>query len=326
MKLVKRKKRNNGEHGHEQRERDPTTTPPPADCGMCAWNNHYCWPGICGDELAEKCVCAPGFTKRYKEDVGDINAGETSCQLDGKTLPDLLTCNTVAVGVNGEKKRALSPGTSTSCPFLQDMYGNFRPEKMEIEFTSEFTVTYASSRPPFIKEENFGISDALVKLKLKAISERIDKIVDDSPPEKGVVYEVAINNAIEASEPACSDGITRDLNPPQIRNVQDQVQTILQAARSLDMNRKLCLDSQNGLKEHRCLRQSQDSDYQLDVTVISANWKDFYDSESGLAFYRVGLGTVPYEDNERIMTHVELMTGTICQIIVVWEKGFYFVN
>ncbi|KAH3774445.1 hypothetical protein DPMN_175827 [Dreissena polymorpha] len=140
---------------------------------MCAWNNHYCWPGTCGGGLAENCVCASGFTKIYVEDVSAINAGETSCQLDGKTLPDLLTCNTVAVGVNGEKKRALSPGTSTSCPFLQDMYGNFQPVKMEIEFTSEFTVnisSYASSRPSFIKEENFGISDTMVTLKLKAIS------------------------------------------------------------------------------------------------------------------------------------------------------------
>ena len=41
--------------------------------GMCAWDNHYCWPGRCNDELLRNCMCQQGF---------DLisNSTETSCQ------------------------------------------------------------------------------------------------------------------------------------------------------------------------------------------------------------------------------------------------------
>ncbi|KAH3802480.1 hypothetical protein DPMN_156158 [Dreissena polymorpha] len=49
-------------------------------------------------------------------------------------------------------------------------------------------------------------------------------------------------------------------------------------------------------------------DYQRDIYVINAYWKDFYDPESGLAFFRVGLGTDPYETDVRPLIYVGMMT------------------
>ena len=41
--------------------------------GMCAWNNHYCWPGTCGESFTENCQCASGFKK-------NAELYETTCQ------------------------------------------------------------------------------------------------------------------------------------------------------------------------------------------------------------------------------------------------------
>jgi len=130
---------------------------------MCAWNNHYCWPGNCGsDGLTQDCTCAPGFNK---ESIfgASIDSGNTICQPTQK--PSILTCNTVAVGPNGQKKRAMSSAASTACENLQDMYGNFHPSVMEFHMTSDLIIDVTSiSKPAFIVESNFGISDSTVSL------------------------------------------------------------------------------------------------------------------------------------------------------------------
>ena len=40
---------------------------------MCAWDNHYCWPGTCSDDLVKNCQCSAGFVKI-------ASAYETTCQ------------------------------------------------------------------------------------------------------------------------------------------------------------------------------------------------------------------------------------------------------
>ena len=40
---------------------------------LCAWNNHYCWPGTCGDGIVKNCQCASGFQRTS-------TPTETSCQ------------------------------------------------------------------------------------------------------------------------------------------------------------------------------------------------------------------------------------------------------
>ncbi|KAH3799695.1 hypothetical protein DPMN_153307 [Dreissena polymorpha] len=135
---------------------------------MCAWNNHYCWPGTCSTNgLTKDCTCANGFDERSTVDYGSINAGETTCQLN--TIPDILTCDTVAVGPNGDKKRAMSTGNSTACQYLADMYGNYQPSTMEFTMSSEFAVNISLSKPSFIEEETFGISDTTITIKIQAV-------------------------------------------------------------------------------------------------------------------------------------------------------------
>ncbi|KAH3708861.1 hypothetical protein DPMN_068320 [Dreissena polymorpha] len=136
---------------------------------MCAFNKHYCWPGTCGtDGLTKDCQCAHGFVKRFTEDYSAINAGETTCQ--PKIPPEILTCDTVAVGPNGEKKQALSTANSTECQYLADMYGHYQPVQMQFKMASEFTVTFNNSRPDFIKEENFGISDSAIHIMIQTVT------------------------------------------------------------------------------------------------------------------------------------------------------------
>ncbi|KAH3802488.1 hypothetical protein DPMN_156166 [Dreissena polymorpha] len=136
---------------------------------MCAWNNHYCWPGTCSTTgLTKDCQCAKGFVKRLIVDEGWINAGETTCQPN--TLPEILKCDTVAVGPNEEKKRAMSTRNLTACQYLDDMYGNFQPKIMEFRMSSEFSTNISTSRPSFIAEEKFGISDTTITLKVQAVT------------------------------------------------------------------------------------------------------------------------------------------------------------
>jgi len=137
--------------------------------GMCAWNNHYCWPGHCGsDGLTQDCVCAAGFTRVLIHGAA-IDSGNTTCQ--PTRTPTILTCDTVAVGPSGEKKRALSSAASTACENLQDMYGNFQPLMMQFSMTSFFTTYLTStSKPAFITESKFGITDSTIYIKHRRLN------------------------------------------------------------------------------------------------------------------------------------------------------------
>ena len=131
---------------------------------MCAWNNHYCWPGTCGaDGLTQDCTCAPGFRKVTLYGA-NINEGETTCQLLKK--PSIDTCDTVAFGPNGEKNRANGVEDSSACDNLQDMYGNFQPSEMQFDMASDYHIDVSNiTKPKFIIESNFGISDSTIRLK-----------------------------------------------------------------------------------------------------------------------------------------------------------------
>ncbi|XP_053396792.1 uncharacterized protein LOC123551182 [Mercenaria mercenaria] len=123
---------------------------------MCSWNSHYCWPGECSEELTRECTCARGF-KRIR------NTRETSCQ--PAKVPSILTCNSVAVGPKGEKKRALSNGNSTTCQYLTDMYGKFQLSLFEFVMAAEYTVDITGyTKPSFIMESNFGITDTTINV------------------------------------------------------------------------------------------------------------------------------------------------------------------
>jgi len=123
--------------------------------GKCAYNNHFCWPGTCDySGLRDDCRCATDFTK-------EANTGQTKCQ--PTKPPSILTCDTMAIGPRGEKKRAMSSANSTECKYLDDMYGNFQPSVMGFHMVSEFTIDVSGwTKPAFIYESKFGISDSTV--------------------------------------------------------------------------------------------------------------------------------------------------------------------
>jgi len=99
----------------------------------------------------------------------EIDSGNTTCQ--PTHTPTILQCDTVAVGPNGEKKRAMSSAASTACENLQDMYGNFQPSAMEFDMASDFVIDITSiTKPAFIVESNFGISDSTIRINHIAIN------------------------------------------------------------------------------------------------------------------------------------------------------------
>ncbi|XP_052791867.1 uncharacterized protein LOC128226010 isoform X2 [Mya arenaria] len=136
---------------------------------MCSWNNHFCWPGRCGtNELTKDCQCASGFRK--VEILGrEIHSGETSCQPTQK--PFIETCNTEVIGPIGEKKDAKS-STSTKCSYLQDMYGNFQPSHINFKMVASYHITLPAkySKPRFIYESRFGITDTAIYIKRQTVS------------------------------------------------------------------------------------------------------------------------------------------------------------
>ncbi|XP_052250926.1 uncharacterized protein LOC127858080 [Dreissena polymorpha] len=139
---------------------------------MCAWRNHYCWPGTCGTSgLTKNCQCIGGFVKLYVEDYSSVYAGETKCQLN--TTPDILICDMEAIGPSDGKNQTRSTSATTTCKFLADMYGNYRPMTMVFNMTAEFAVDvteFNAIRPSFVKEEKFGITDTSVKVKLQNLT------------------------------------------------------------------------------------------------------------------------------------------------------------
>jgi len=72
----------------------------------------------------------------------------------------------VAVGPNGEKKRAMSNETSTACDYLQDMYGNYQPSIFEFKMATDLTINVTHlTKARFIVESNFGITDLIIYVK-----------------------------------------------------------------------------------------------------------------------------------------------------------------
>lgn len=130
---------------------------------MCAFNNHHCWPGTCGDlGMTKDCQCAPGFVKRELYGA-TVNSGETSCQPDVK--PVIQTCNTLFIGKDGMKKSSKNAGNQTACDILRDTYGNFQPISIEFKMISSFDVDLTNFMgPPFISKEKFGVTDTMLHI------------------------------------------------------------------------------------------------------------------------------------------------------------------
>ena len=61
-----------------------------------------------------------------------------------------------------------------------------------------------------------------------------------------------------------------------------------------------------------CLQK--DIDFQANIDVIDGHWTGFSDRQSGISYYRVGLGTKPYIDDIKAMVSVGLVEGMHTQV------------
>ena len=130
--------------------------------GLCEWNNHFCWPGTCGDLLTKYCKCSGNFTLVH-------STTETSCQ--PSIGPSLETCLTTFVGSNGEKKQSQSGTSSSACKYYQDVYGNFQVRNIEYDLVSEFSITLPNvKKPKFVNEFNLGVTDASIYIEKLLLS------------------------------------------------------------------------------------------------------------------------------------------------------------
>ncbi|XP_053380183.1 uncharacterized protein LOC123553221 [Mercenaria mercenaria] len=124
---------------------------------MCAWNNHFCWPGRCIDQLTTTCTCAAGFRKV-------ATSGETSCQ--PTKAPSIVTCHTRLVGQNGADKKTKGYGDVQACSHLKDMYGNFQPAFFQFVMWTTYNVSATNyPMPSYIAEYKLGVADTTVHVK-----------------------------------------------------------------------------------------------------------------------------------------------------------------
>ena len=57
-------------------------------------------------------------------------------------------------------------------------------------------------------------------------------------------------------------------------------------------------------------------DFQVDTNYISGSWKGFRDTQSGISYYRVGLGTAPFEHDLKPMINVGLNKGLFTTLLI----------
>ena len=69
-----------------------------------------------------------------------------------------------------------------------------------------------------------------------------------------------------------------------------------------------------------------DIDFQQNTSTIKCHWKGFLDTESAIAFYRVGLGNERFVTNLRALVHVGLSQGKLTALhniqIYIWRSHF----
>ncbi|XP_053381647.1 uncharacterized protein LOC123555884 isoform X2 [Mercenaria mercenaria] len=125
---------------------------------MCSFDTHKCWPGECSNKLTSTCVCASDFHLVK-------SSSETSCQL--QTKPSINNCQTTVFGSNGEKKRT----NAGKCHELKDIFGNFNLTSLTFSMMSDLTIDMSKlTKPHFISESNFGITDTRIVIKHIALS------------------------------------------------------------------------------------------------------------------------------------------------------------
>ena len=95
-----------------------------------------------------------------------LNANVSIILVAPSNAPSLMTCHTIIMGRNGEKKRT----TGSACNDLTDFYGNYQPVLLTFYLLAEFKVVLASSlHSYFISESHFGVTDATVHIRKESV-------------------------------------------------------------------------------------------------------------------------------------------------------------
>ncbi|XP_060577192.1 uncharacterized protein LOC132734467 isoform X2 [Ruditapes philippinarum] len=164
---------------------------------MCAWNNHYCWPGSCSNDLTSGCICAPGF-KRIQ------TSSETTCH--PTKLPSFLLCNTIFIGTHGQSKRAKTNKDGIqNCSSIKDTYGNFQLSLLQYELKTELKIHISGyNQPGYIRNYKFGVTDISInvnKIAANGLTTRIShQQFGDASLNKTINYVRQDNGTIQIDQ------------------------------------------------------------------------------------------------------------------------------
>ncbi|CAG2202817.1 unnamed protein product [Mytilus edulis] len=96
--------------------------------------------------------------------------------------PSIASCQTFAVSSN--EKTVISNTGPSECSLQKDMYGNFQVEHFKINFNAYFNITigypYSKSRPNFVPEEQFGITDVDVTVHRLSVTNQSKFVIKQS--------------------------------------------------------------------------------------------------------------------------------------------------
>lgn len=69
-----------------------------------------------------------------------------------------------------------------------------------------------------------------------------------------------------------------------------------------------------------------DVDFQTETNYIGGHWKGFVDPHSGIAYYRVGLGTSPFTVNTEPLINVGLRKGLSLYTLTVLQGQAVYIG
>ncbi|VDI49547.1 Hypothetical predicted protein, partial [Mytilus galloprovincialis] len=120
----------------------------------CSWDNRWCWPGTCDDDLASGCTCRNGF--RTDKDL-------TSARCQPKRLPSIESCLTTAI--TSDNTKVVSNMGTSKCSEQNNLYGRNQVQHFIVHLEMEFEIGVNSSQSPaFVKAHLFGITDVEIGL------------------------------------------------------------------------------------------------------------------------------------------------------------------
>lgn len=129
---------------------------------MCAWDNQYCWPGHCANDLTTGCSCSKDFRKIQ-------TSTETSCQ--PAKPASFVKCDTHVIGTDGKYKDSKTGSSSTACRAFQEFYGHFIPALLQYDLEGHYSIDLSGYTPPsYIHEYKFGITDVIIYIKQKYLN------------------------------------------------------------------------------------------------------------------------------------------------------------